>query len=687
MSAITSVESSIERVCVYRNGALVTRRAAVPPGRAQLAGLPLLYAADSLRVRPARGRIVDLRETCAVDRFGPIGRAATAEELERLADALEELDAEAAALDARTTLYAGLAPANPHGPHLPSPDQLLEMHMTASARLEALEVRRMALRDRRRTLEREMQAAQAIVHADPRPPRFTRGIEFTLEDVDEPTAIEIEYFCAAARWVPTYRLDLSEDRARLRLDAMIAQATGEDWRDVTVHLGTADLDRETALPALQSWRIGAAGPRARPAYRPLPSDLPELFVGYDQAHRGAPAPEPITQVRYEHESIDEDTGSFDLATTSVAPPPPPPAPGGMPQPLADMARPSAPPPAPMMMAPQAKRRGATASFAPPPMRSGGGGGGGPPEVVDQVRDATVQPPGGDPLKRLRFAYLRLVGPEEKARGTLQAVDPLVHLASMLADHDVDDLDLLQRAVDALGEARDRLRESLTPSGTRPTLDSFHHVYAAGGLHDIPTDGFWHRAVVRTDAAPAAVDFRTVPRETRDVFRFCTVDTPDAVPYPAGPMQVYIDGTFRVTAPLDATGGGAPLELNLGLDHGVRVLERQVETRQHDKGLMSHTTHVVHTVSLTLRSVLNQSSEVVIFDRLPVVDDEVKDLEVTLLSSEPALTRTDTDPRGDHLDGGVCWRLTLPARGEAKVIYAYRVSFPAKAELVGGNRRE
>lgn len=681
MSEPIAIESAIERVCVYRNGALVIRRATVPPGRARIAGLPLLYAADSLRVRPSSGRIVNLRETCAVERFGPIGRAANAEELERLADALEELDAEAAALDARTTLYASLAPSTPAGTHhLPSPDQLLEMHQTASARLESLEAQRMALRDTRRTLEREMQAAQAVVHADPRPPRFTRGVEFELDDADGPVAVDIEYFCAAARWVPTYRLDLSEGQAQLRLDAMIAQATGEDWRDVAIALGTADLDRETALPALQSWRIGAAGPGARPAYRPLPSDLPELFIEYDRAHRVAPPPpEPITQVRYEpHETMEEDTGSFDLVTRSVAMPPPMPQ-AAMPDMMLDeMDRaPGAPP----MLAAQPKRRsGRGASF-------GSGGGGGDTDVIDQVRHGTVQPPAGDRLKQLRFAYLRLAGADEPKRGTLQAVDPLVHLASVLSDHDVDDLDLLQRAVDALSAARDRLRNVHTPSGTRPTLDGFHHVYAAGGLHDIPSDGFWHRAVVRTDAAPAEIDFRSVPREARDVFRFCTVATPDAVPYPAGPMQVYIDGTFRVTAPLGATGSGAPLELNLGLDQAVRVLERQVETRQHDKGLMSHTTHVVHTVSLTLRSVLGRSADVVLFDRLPVADDDVKDLDVTLLSSEPSLTRTDTDARGERLEGGVKWRLTIPARGEAKVVYSYRVSFPAKAELVGGNRRE
>ena len=86
-------------------------------------------------------------------------------------------------------------------------------------------------------------------------------------------------------------------------------------------------------------------------------------------------------------------------------------------------------------------------------------------------------------------------------------------------------------------------------------------------------------------------------------------------------------------------------------------------------------------------VLDAPATVRVYDRLPVVDDEVRDLDVTLLSSEPALTRSDEDPRGDRLDGGVRWRVPIGPRADARVEYSYRVTFPAKAELVGGNRRE
>jgi hypothetical protein len=103
--------------------------------------------------------------------------------------------------------------------------------------------------------------------------------------------------------------------------------------------------------------------------------------------------------------------------------------------------------------------------------------------------------------------------------------------------------------------------------------------------------------------------------------------------------------------------------------------------------MTHTTQVVHTVTLTLRSTLGAPATLRVYDRLPVADRHTKDLNVSLLSSQPDLERTDEDADGARLEGGVRWTLPIAPRAEARVVHSYRVDFPAKAELVGGNRRE
>ena len=44
-------------------------------------------------------------------------------------------------------------------------------------------------------------------------------------------------------------------------------------------------------------------------------------------------------------------------------------------------------------------------------------------------------------------------------------------------------------------------------------------------------------------------------------------------------------------------------------------------------------------------------------------------------------------RGAPIRGGMQWRLPVPAGGKARLEYSYRMTFPAKTEIVGGNRRE
>lgn len=71
MHAMESLITQIQRVTVYRNGALITRRGVAPSPDVEVRGLPLLYAADTLRVRAETGRVLEVRETCGLDVLDP----------------------------------------------------------------------------------------------------------------------------------------------------------------------------------------------------------------------------------------------------------------------------------------------------------------------------------------------------------------------------------------------------------------------------------------------------------------------------------------------------------------------------------------------------------------------------------------------------------------------------------------
>jgi hypothetical protein len=115
----------------------------------------------------------------------------------------------------------------------------------------------------------------------------------------------------------------------------------------------------------------------------------------------------------------------------------------------------------------------------------------------------------------------------------------------------------------------------------------------------------------------------------------------------------------------------------------------VHVHQEDKGLVGASTRVDHRVSVQVRSTLPADAPLVIYDRLPVPADErqEKDLEVQLLESRPAPTRTDRGPHGEALEGGLQWGVELPPGEHTAVEFTYRVTLPARFELDGGNRRE
>ncbi|MCB9552361.1 MAG: DUF4139 domain-containing protein [Myxococcales bacterium] len=685
------MRTTIERVCLHRNGALVVRVGEAGPGPVEVVDLPLLHAGDTLRIRPAAGTVGAVRETC---RLLPRGDAAPVAPDDHAAQTraarLAEIEVELAEIEQRAALLAPAAdgPLDPSPP--PDIDALTAWHDLLDARHDALAARRRALFAERRALTAAAAEAERTREGDTAPPRFTRGVAFTLHGVEAPVRIEVEYFVAAARWVPTYALELDGDRARLRFDALVAQASGEDWSGAEIAVSTADLRRQATAPALGSWRIGPVVPPRRPAFRPLPEGLDALFADYDR-HRPAPPPPPSRPrpAKPRPAPAAPKLADYDgeMARSSLPPPPmAPPSLGAAPQgfggaPPGGFMPPPAPSMAPMPDMPMRARAGA------PSAKGGEGGGGAPPPPM--LEGGGARPPDDGLPERLRYAYTRLAGPDEPGRGRLWPVDATAHLRTLVADHDPDAADALPRAVAALEAAAARLANAPTPPGTEPLPpDGYPVVRDATGAHDVPGDGRWHRVPVVTRTAAAAVDFRAVPRESNDVWRFCTVHLDDGEPLPQGPLRIHVDGRYRATGRLRGTGGGEPIEMNLGLEPALRIIDRKVEMMQEDRGLMTQSTRVEHRVITKIRSALDHPARLVVYDRLPVRDDPDDDrVAVEPLDTRPPAERTDRAPDGAPLDGGLRWRLDIPARGVVTVEHGYRITFPAKLELSGGNRRE
>ncbi|MDP2344789.1 MAG: DUF4139 domain-containing protein [Deltaproteobacteria bacterium] len=736
----------VNKVVVHGNGALVTRRGVVTAGAREILieGLPILFSSDTLRVRPTKANGCTIGVVDEVCRVGVTAAAPVAGE-----QALLDVRLKIAALEQKRRVMktlldhvdasVELPPADTDG--LPETSLLLRLAEDNGKRRRQLVREVRALDEQRRELAREEKRTAEQVRPDESPPRVLRGLRVLLGgpgvdgvDVD----IEVEYFVPAARWVPSYSLHLTSTEqgthARLVLGALVAQASGEDWDDVELLVSTADLRRETTLPLLHSWRLGRAQPTRAKGFRPLPSDLPALFSGWDRfpatpttlpsTTTRAPAPsgpgsfearsegelKSFEQERTDafaalgaapaemSESDDDDYDGADAepeAAASVedsrdlkAKSMPPRAKGaaffaGAPQQAGASAR-AAPAP---MNAPSGRASSATGMMFMSDLLRPEGGGGGPAKVV--VVDEL--PP------RLRTSAMRMSAADEYGtRGLLLPLDAARRLEWLLDAADVDGGTAeasrleLRRAMNALEAARRQLFSRALPRGTASVSGSPAAVFGAtsskaGARTSIPGDGNDHRVEVHQESGDAAILHLGVPRESLDVWRACRLKTQG--PLPAGPVQVYEDGAFVVAGKVDGGGGGKPLTLNLGVDADVRIKARTPHTHQAEKGIMGGTTQIEQKVVVEVRSSRKVPVRLSLYERVPVADENQKDITVSTLISKPPAVRTDRGPRDEELKGGLRFDLTLMPGDLAVVEHSYTITLPAKSELVGGNRRE
>jgi len=86
--------------------------------------------------------------------------------------------------------------------------------------------------------------------------------------------VKLSYQVNGPGWTPTYRalLDTATRKVRIERQALVAQATGEDWRGVKLVLSTGQPRRETTGRTPSAWRIGIEPPQRAPA-SPAPAAM------------------------------------------------------------------------------------------------------------------------------------------------------------------------------------------------------------------------------------------------------------------------------------------------------------------------------------------------------------------------------------------------------------------------------
>lgn len=535
--------------------------------------------------------------------------------------------------------------------------------------------------------------------------------------------------------------------AELTMSALIAQSTGEDWPGaVELSLSTADLQRRADLPELGAFRIGRVRPRdRRSAWRALPTDLPGLFGDYDRERPPAiaapvaagvelpgrgligvqPASTP-TQIMARPQFQEDAARSY--AQDEHTPPSTLEWDEHTASSLADVAgelsldEPAAHPstlddlrttreeaeedagfiseevPAEVARAVVAAAAGSYGG-APAPSR------GAPPAPVQLAaqiaelpsepwpdsslthREADAAPSAQSAPSDELCAYgeLILAGPDEPDRGALRLPRPIEQLPDEWRDS--------PEATSSLGLTDFHRARSLSeleglplPAGAVPVWESAGHFayrYRSSLPMPVPADGQLHRlSVLRTPAAAQTV-YRSVPLRDPAVYRLATLANPLDQPLLAGPLDIFWERDFLVTAQLQTTAARAPIEANLGVEPRLKVA-RNVRHAQREGGLLGGRTLHDEEIAIDVESQLPHEVTLEVIERLPVSED--RKLEIKVVEENPTADAYEQKERGQPIRGGRRFRVKLAPGGRGRCLLAYQLALPAKNEIVGGGRR-
>lgn len=549
----------------------------------------------------------------------------------------------------------------------------------------------------------------------------------------------------------TARVAAGATRVEWAIEAFVAQASAEDWVHVELALSTADLAHDARLPELASLRLGRAQPPARKGYRAPPEGLDAMFEGFDTFTAALPATRPsrrgvmeslaavvtsdtaVSPVMQEAPALERGEafgdalyeplgevvagggggraeGSFAERETL------PSADAEMRVPVMRSAPLAGPLGAALSPSPQSARVsfGASKTLAPPtqgPLRLPSAAPVPAFAAEDVAAFATEQ-------RKSKRSFLSRSGP-----ATTGAPSSSIGVGSGFSEEGAQTI--LELAVDAfepadawldfdaarLGEPTDRahrgrlvldregalaaeakrayaaIERVLPPPHTcdpRESRGLFDHRYDAEGLAEVPSNARPHRVPVAVARAPSTPRFITVPRESAEVYREVEIKNPFDAPLLSGPVEVFVDGALMTQSSIGYVDRGGFVLLGLGVEERIRVA-RNARVEEGSAGLLGGSTVVEHTVGIDIASSLGHDLEVAVIDRIPVSDD--KDVEIKQLFARPPAEPYTQVERGHPVRKGLRWQVPVPAGGKARVEFGYRVTLPAKSEIVGGNRRE
>lgn len=191
--------------------------------------------------------------------------------------------------------------------------------------------------------------------------------------------------------------------------------------------------------------------------------------------------------------------------------------------------------------------------------------------------------------------------------------------------------------------------------------------------DVPSDNAPHKVGIATVSLAAQLTYQSTPKLVPAAFLNANVANASEYPVLAGPMAVFLDGTFVANAKLKTVMPGEKFDLALGADDGLRVERKLVNRFTEDLGIVSKQIRVTYEVKLTLTNNKKTAEKLTLKDQIPVSRHEK--IEVKQLEPDAKTVKPDDQ-------GVLTWTLDLKPGEKREITLKVSVTHPRDFAVAG-----
>ena len=223
----------------------------------------------------------------------------------------------------------------------------------------------------------------------------------------------------------------------------------------------------------------------------------------------------------------------------------------------------------------------------------------------------------------------------------------------------------QKAVREMGEylKMDTARSMAPEEEAAPQVEATTTSYLIGAAKNIRLagDGTPNTIQLQKQSLDAGFTRVTAPKYSPQVFLRATCTLKEDVPLVPGTYSAFVDNVFSGRGDLGRTEPGQKIEIDLGIDEGIKVERKELKVF-HEKTLTGKD-RTTYAYAISVENTRNTPTKVLVKDQVPVSQDE---------SITVDLIRTDPQVKPDQ-EGMLTWTMDLGPKKKAQAEFSFSIT--------------